>query len=59
MRSLFTTDDWLEPVLIPVSIRNLSIACHLSRQARLPAELSNNPVRFCSLIFRLSPNLTS
>ena len=59
MRSLFTIDDWLEPVLIPVSIRKLSIACHLSRQARLPAEHSNNPVRFCSFMFRLSPNLPS
>ena len=59
MRSLFTIDGWLEPVLIPVLIRKLSIACHLSRQARLPGKLSNNPVRFCSLTFRLSPNLSS
>ena len=59
MRSLFKTDDWLKPVLILVLIRKLSIACHLSRQTRLPGEHSNNPVRFCSLMFRLSPNLSS
>ena len=59
MRSLFTIDDWLEAVLIPLLIRKLSIACHLGRQARLPEEHSNNPVRFCSLMFRLSSNLSS
>ena len=39
MTSLFTISDWhgdwLEPVLIPVLIRKLSVARQLNREARL------------------------
>ena len=35
MRSLLTISDWLEPVLIPVLIRKLSVAHYLCREARL------------------------